>query len=203
MITNYQSESDSGHRHHVICWRSALAGLVIGLLTFSGVVALSMAFGGIGLSDGTSAKNAGAFVGITMTLAVMLGTFVGSYFSARISKHVVDVVGCMQGMLVGGLLILLILCQTLSAVGAIGKVASSALGARIEATATASAEQGTVIPDAETREATATALKNTGWGVFVIIVLGTIASVLGGLLATKCNERYLVDVPDSLKKARS
>ena len=50
------------------------------------------------------------------------------------------------------------------------------------------------------REATATALKTIGWSLFVIIVLGTIASVMGGLLAVKCNERYLVDVPDSLKK---
>jgi hypothetical protein len=269
MITNYQSETDTGHRHHVICWRSALAGLAMALLTFSGVMAVSIAFGGIGLSDGTTGKNAGAFVGITMAIAVILATFVGSYYSVRVSKLVVDVVGCMQGLLVGSLLILLVLCKTLSTVGAIGQVAAGALGAGAAAAGAGvmAAGQNPMVQDViqdslgdaklksdpevvvknvasrllrddqegaknylayqtgmtpaeadqkiasakskidegltKAREATATALKTMGWSLFVIIVLGTIASVLGGLLAAKCNERYLVDVPDSMKKARS
>lgn len=265
MLTNTNSE----HRNHVICWRSALAGLALALLTFSGAMAVSIAFGGIGLSDGTTAGHAGAFVGITMTVSMMLATFVGAYYSVRVSKLVVDVVGCMQGLLVGALVVLLIMCQMLSTMGTIGKVAGSAMGATAIAAGSglAAAGQNPMVQDVisdsfgdaklksdpevvaknvasrvlrddlegaknylayqagitpaeadqkiasakskidegltKAREAAATALKNTGWALFVIIVLGTIASVLGGLLAVKCNERCMIDVPDELKKARS
>ena len=50
------------------------------------------------------------------------------------------------------------------------------------------------------REATATAMKATGWSLFVVIVLGMIASGLGGLAAAKCNEKYTLDTHDELKK---
>ena len=269
MNTNYRNENAPGLHKHLICWRSTFAGLAMGLLTFAGVIALSIAFGGIGLSDGTTVGHAGAFVGITLAVAVILATFVGSYFSARLTRHVVDVVGCMQGLVVGALVILIVLCQTMSTVGAIGKVAGAAMGASMAAAGAgvAAAGQNPMVQDiiqdnlgdaklksdpevvvkgvasrlmrddqesaknylayqagltpaeadqkiatakakidealTKAREATATGLKTTGWSLFVIIVLGTIASVLGGLLAVKCNERYLVDVPDSEKKARA
>lgn len=46
------------------------------------------------------------------------------------------------------------------------------------------------------REAAAKALKVAGWGVFILIVTGLSAAVMGGLLGVKCNERYTLDTSD-------
>lgn len=126
----YDSSTEHTHKH-LVCWRSALAGLAISIITFAGVLALSMAFGGIGLDDGASAKNAGIFAGVSIIVALVLATFVGGYYSSRISRRVVDVVGVMQGLLVGALFLIIVLCQTMSGLGTIGKVAGSALGASV------------------------------------------------------------------------
>lgn len=144
----YGNENVVGHKH-LVCWRSALAGLAISLISFAGVLALAMAFGGIGLDDGASAKNAGIFTGISVMVALILGSFVGSYYSARISRRVFDVVGVMQGLLVGALFLVIVLCQTMSGIGAIGKVAGSALGASaaVAGAGAAAAAQSPLVED--------------------------------------------------------
>lgn len=54
------------------------------------------------------------------------------------------------------------------------------------------------------REATATTLKTVGWSSFLLIALGMIVSVLGGFLATKCNECYTLDTHgDEVKRMRA
>lgn len=249
----------------VICWRSTLAGLALAVLTFMGVISLAIAFGGIGLSDGSSAKNAGIFSAGSIVLAMTLATFVGGYFSARASRARADVAGSMQGLLVGAVFMVLMFWQGMSALGTIGQAAGSAIG-MTAATAAAGvnaasqspmvhaiiednmgdvklksdpevvvkgvasrliqgspesaknylAAQAGITPAeadqkiaamktqadqfmAQTREATATALKAGGWSLFVVIVLATIASVMGGLVGTLNNHRHFVDVASDYK----
>lgn len=262
--TDYSTEV-TAHKH-LICWKSALAGLAIAILTFAGVLALAIAFGGIGLDDGSSVKNASIFAGASIIVAMVLANFLGSYYSVRVSKRRVDVIGVMQGLLVGALFSIFVLWQTMSAVGTMGKVAGAALGASatVAGAGAAAASQNPMVQDIiednmgdvklksepevvvrkvadrlirgdqegaknylayqagitpaeadqkiaaakakidqamlETRKAAATTLKAVGWSLFVSIVLATIASVLGGLAAAMCNERWTLDAPNYRKK---
>lgn len=144
----YDVNSPTFHKH-LICWRSALAGLAIAIVTFAGVLALAMAFGGIGLDDGATAKNAGIFASVSILVALMLSGFVGSYYAVRTSRRGVDVVGVMQGLLVGAAFLVVVLCQAMSGVGALGKVAGAALGASAGAVGTGvvAASQNPMVED--------------------------------------------------------
>lgn len=128
--STYGTEGTTANKN-LICWKSAFAGLALAVLTFVGVLALAIAFGGIGLDDGATAKSAGIFSGASLMVALILAAFVGSYFSVRVSKFRVDVMGVMQGLLVGALFLIIVLFQAMSGVGAVGKVAGTALGASV------------------------------------------------------------------------
>lgn len=54
------------------------------------------------------------------------------------------------------------------------------------------------------REAAATALKASGWTIFLLTALGLISSCIGGFAATKANERYFWDTSDEeVQRART
>lgn len=258
----------SAHRH-LVCWRSAFAGLAIALVTFIGALALAIAFGGIGLSDGSTLKNAGIFAGVSVAVATVIAAFAGSYFSVRVASIRVDVLGSMQGLLVGGVFMIFVVFQVFSMVGTLGQAASQTLGATasmlgtgaaaamqnpvaqefvedslgglnlksdasVVATGTASrllrgdteaaklylANQAGLTPEQadqriatlnarideaklEARDAAATTLKTTGWGLFLVVALGMIASSLGGLLASVLNVRATVDAQVPTERRRT
>lgn len=152
MNTDY-STSQVGHaehkHHHLVCWKSTFAGFVLALMTMGGVISVAIAFGGIGLSDGSTVQNAGIFAGISVVVATILAIFAGSYFSVRLARFKVDVVGCYQGLVLGSLVVIFVLWQTAAAVGVIGKAAAQATGAAaVAAGATASAAaQNPVVQD--------------------------------------------------------
>ncbi|MEK2687656.1 hypothetical protein [Bdellovibrio sp. GT3] len=138
---------DSYEHRHLVCWRSALAGVVIGIVTIIGLLALSVAFGGIGLEDGSTAKNAGVFAGVSIVVAMIVGNFAGSYYSVRIARRKVDVVGVMQGLLVGGICTLLVVCHAMASVAALGKVTGAALGATAAAAGGIASTQAPLIQE--------------------------------------------------------
>ncbi len=243
----------------LISWRSTLAGFVLSLMMLAALLALAMAFGGIGLEDGSTVQNAGIFAGIAVVVATVLSIFVGSYFAVRLSRFKIDVVGCAQGLVLGSLVVLFVLWQTMSAVGTLGKAAAQATGAAAVAAGTTAgaAAQNPMIQDmiednlgattlksepsvvvrgvtsrlvrgdqdgaknylafqagltreeantrvaamkskvdeamVKAREASATALKTSGWSVFLLIALSAIASILGGLLGSQVNVRGTLD----------
>ena len=145
---NFRNDNLSVRAHgHLICWRSSLAGVFIALLTFAGVMTLSIAFGGIGLDDGSTVKNATIFAGVSLVVAMIIGNFTGSYYSVRISRMNVDVLGVMQGLLVGSLVTLFILCQAMSSVATVGKITGAALGATASAAGGAAMSQSSLIED--------------------------------------------------------
>ncbi|MGE3262921.1 MAG: hypothetical protein AB7K68_14160 [Bacteriovoracia bacterium] len=245
------------HAHrHIVCWKSAFAGLAISLVAFAALVALSAAFGGIGLSDGTTWKRLSVFTAACLVISTFVSIFAGAYYSVRVARMKVDLAGIAQGALVGSLFLLLVLCQSVSAVDTMVKATGAVIGGAAAAAGEASAnpmvqdivedmtgdlklrsEPATVAkgvasrllrgdqesaknylafqasltpPQAEqkiaeakakadaalvqAREAAATALKGAGWTVFVLIVVGLFASATGGLLGTKMNERYYLDM---------
>ncbi len=116
------------HRH-LICWKSTLAGFAISLMTFSGLVALAIAFGGIGLSDGATAENAGLFAAISLLVSIVVAVFVGSYFSVRVARFKVDMVGSAQGLVLAALVCVFMVWGSFAAVGLVGKAAAQFTGA--------------------------------------------------------------------------
>lgn len=248
------------NRHkHLVCWKSTLAGLAIAIVVFLGVTALSLAFGGIGLSDGTSPKAAGAFAAGSLILATILAALSGGYVTTRLGRTEVDMLGTVQGMIVGAVFLIILLFQVTSVVGSLGKMAGQTIGSAAVAASENSVVQDVVqdilgdlqlksdpvvvakgftsrmvrgdeagakqylanqtgisasevdnrVAAAKTkmdeatnkiRETTAKIMRDSGWSLFVLIVLGMIASGLGGLLAAKRNEKYTLDTHDDLKK---
>ena len=254
------------HHKHLVCWKSTLAGLAISIVVFFGVLALSLAFGGIGLSDGSSAKAAGTFAAGSILVATILAALAGGYMTSRLGRTEVDALGTTQGLIVGAVFLLFVMFQITSVIGAISKVAGQTIGVAAVAVGSAASVAGEnpavqdIIQDnigdlklksdittvskgvasrllrgeeqsaksylayqagipvsevdqkintakakmdeaaAKLRESTASVMKATGWSLFVMMVLGMMASGLGGLLATKCNEKYTLDTHDELKK---
>lgn len=126
------NEFEQTHNHihrHIVCWKSTIAGFVVAITTFTGLIALAIAFGGIGLSDGATLQHAGIFTGISLLVATVLAVFVGSYFSVRVARFKVDIVGCFQGLVLGSLVCLFMVWGTVATVGMVGKAAAQVTGA--------------------------------------------------------------------------
>lgn len=132
LIETYETNSVSREfpaQNSLISWRSTLAGLALAAVTFLGALALAVAFGGIGLEDGASLRNAGIFAGVSVVVATVLATFVGAYFAVRTARTPVDIVGSAQGLLVGALFMTFIVVQVFAFAGTLGSAAARTLGA--------------------------------------------------------------------------
>jgi hypothetical protein len=126
--SNHLLENDSTNQHPLISWRSIVAGLVISLMVMATLLSLGMALGGNGLSDGTTAQNAGLFTGIWFVASAVIALLGGSYFAARVSKFHMFRLGSAQGLVIAALFFGLFLYQTFSAIGWAGKTATTAIG---------------------------------------------------------------------------
>ncbi|MGZ6469376.1 MAG: hypothetical protein ACXWQJ_18890 [Bdellovibrionota bacterium] len=129
---------NSTHRH-IVCWKSGFAGLAIALVSFVGLIGLSAAFGGIGLSDGTTWQRATVFTSACLVISTFVSIFAGAYYSVRIARHKVDLAGITQGALVGSLFLLLVFGQGVSAVGTMVKATGTAIGGAAAGAGAASA----------------------------------------------------------------
>lgn len=123
-----QIDSENSASHPLISWRSVVAGFIISLFFMVGFIGLGMAFGGIGMYDGTTAANAGVFSGIWFFASALISLFVGSYFAARISKFQSGRVGSAQGLVIAALFLGMFIYQSISAIGGIGRMTGSVLG---------------------------------------------------------------------------
>jgi hypothetical protein len=121
-------EIDSLNPHALISFRAIVAGLLIAMFTFIGLVGLGLAVGGMEMNADTSAQSAGVFTGVWFIVSVLLSLFVGSYFAARISKFRTGRVGSIQGLVIASLFIGFFMYQTFSAIGAAGGAFGSLVG---------------------------------------------------------------------------
>jgi hypothetical protein len=119
-------ESNTMNMHPLVSWRSVLAGVLVTFLSLAILLSLGMAFGGIGLSGGTDAQNAGVFTGVWFLVSSVISLFLGSYFAARISKFHTNRIGSAQGLVIASLFFGFFLYQTVSAVGWAGKAVGTA-----------------------------------------------------------------------------
>lgn len=125
--SSHPLESDFAHMHPLVSWRSILAGLLVSFLSLATLLSLGMAFGGIGLDDGTSAQRAGVFSGVWFLVASIVSLAIGSYFAARVSKLHTNRLGAAQGVVIASLFFGVFLWQSLSAIGWVGQAAGSAV----------------------------------------------------------------------------
>lgn len=121
-------ETDINTSHALISFRSIVAGLLIAFFTLAGFVGLGLAFGGMGLEDGSSAKAAGIFTGVWFIASALISIFVGSYFAARISKYRTARIGSAQGLVIAALFLGFFLYQILGAIGSAGSFAGAMVG---------------------------------------------------------------------------
>ncbi len=126
--TELPLESDSSSMHPLISWRSTIAGLLIAFLVMAGLVGLGLAFGGIGLDDGTTARNASIFTGVWFVFSSIISIFVGSYFAARVSKFQTGRIGSAQGLVICSIFLGFFMYQTVMTVGSAGRAAGGMLG---------------------------------------------------------------------------
>ncbi|MGZ3803178.1 MAG: hypothetical protein ACXVB4_03135 [Pseudobdellovibrionaceae bacterium] len=240
---------------YLVSWSCLFAGLLFTLLVFSGALSLGVAFGGVGLSEGTTAQRAGIFTGVWFIVSAVIALFAGGYFSVRLAKFRNDIIGAAHGVVITSLFVLLILNQTATAVGWLSRAAADAasgatsmMGESLSTVSQSStvrnmvedaledlnlkSDPQIVIPGvmsrllrgdnesaknylslqsglspeeidqriatlrtrvdqalASAREATASAMKATGWSLFLLIVLGAISAAVGGLVASQVNGR--------------
>lgn len=241
--------------HPLISWRSVVAGLLISLFFMIGFIGLGMAFGGIGMSDGTTVRSAGIFSGVWFFASALVSLFVGSYFASRISKFQSGRVGSAQGLVIAALFLGVFLYQAALAIGGLSQVTGSLIGRTAGIVGTSAEKLSSspvvrnLVEDAmgnlnlksnpmavargiagrlirgdavgaknylaqeagiteaqanqriatakvkidqamvKTREAAATALKSTGWSLFLLVFVGSISAVLGGSLGSVSNFR--------------
>jgi hypothetical protein len=135
-MTSLKLESDKMSVHPLVSWRSIIAGLLVTFFSLAILLSLGIAFGGIGLSGGTDAQNAGFFTGVWFLISSVISLFLGSYFAARISMFHTNRIGSAQGLVIVSLFFGFFLYQTASAIGWAGKAAGSAVSSTVSAAST-------------------------------------------------------------------
>lgn len=138
VISDLPMETEFQSMHPLISWRSVVAGLLISVFCMIGLLGLGMAFGGIGLEDGSSLRSAGIFTGVWFLVSALVSLFLGSYFAARISKFQLGRIGSAQGLVIAALFLGLFLFETIMLIGGVGKVT----GSLVRSTAGVVSEQG-------------------------------------------------------------
>lgn len=138
--TDFPMESDSMNMHPLVSWRSVIAGLLVTFLTLATLLSLGMAFGGIGLDDGSSLQGAGIFTGVWFLVSALISLFAGSYFASRVSKFHTNRIGAAQGLVIAGLFFALFLYQTMSAVGWAGRMTGQAVSSGASAAASGASQ---------------------------------------------------------------
>lgn len=121
-------ETEFAAGHPLISFRSVVAGLLIAFFTMTGLIGLGLAFGGIGLEDGVTPKNAGIFTGVWFICSALFSIFIGSYFAARVSKFRTARIGSAQGLVIAALFLGFFLYQTLVAISTAGSFAGAVIG---------------------------------------------------------------------------
>ena len=157
-----QNETNISHdHHHLLCWKSTVAGLLIALMAFLMLTALGAgvvgytAEGLVNREQGGSALASGA--GLYMGLSVVIALFCGSYFALRISRFVTAKVGAAHGFVIASLFFMILLFGAGSAIG--GVVSGFASLAKGAADQTANVGSNPMIQDTVNKALGTTKLK--------------------------------------------
>lgn len=110
-VMHPKQEELGPHPKNLLCWKSALGGLLIALMAFLSLTSLGAGIAGFtaeGLisheqSSSSLATGAGLYLGISIVIAL----FCGGYFAMRISRFITTRVGAAHGLVVASAFFLL------------------------------------------------------------------------------------------------
>ena len=114
--------------HPAMSSRSIIAGVLITLLSFSILLSLGLAVGGVSLNQETSAQGAGLFGAAWFLGAIIISLFASSYFAARISNFSARRVGAAQAAVVTAVFFGLLAWQSVSMMGSLTETAGTLFG---------------------------------------------------------------------------
>ena len=115
-----QENLSADHHHHLICWRSIAAGVLITVMAFLMLTALGAGVAGYTADalierGGDFALASGA--GLWLGLSALIALFCGSYFTLRIARFRTTKVGAAHGFVVASVFFLMMMGSIGSAVG--------------------------------------------------------------------------------------
>jgi hypothetical protein len=155
----------------LICWKSVLGGVLVSFLAYMILSALGAGIGGLTaahiIEKGENASGLATGAGLWIGGSAVLSLFLGSYFATRFSEVTHKQIGASQAILIAAIFFYLLINVAGSSVGSLAEVAShfSRSNAVSEADAAAAAK----------------AVGEAGWLLFVTLVFGVGAAILGGV----------------------
>lgn len=161
----------------LICWRSVLGGVLVSVLTYMMLSALGAGIGGLTASHiiekGENGSGLLTGAGLWIGGSAVIALFVGSYFATRFSEVTHKQIGACQAIVIAAIFFYLLVNVAGFSLGSLSEVAGHF--SRMAA-----------ISDAE---AAAKAVGEAGWVLFVTLLLGVVAAVIGGVEGAHGNVR--------------
>lgn len=108
---------------HLLCWRSAFAGILISLMSY--MILSSLGVGIVGLASQSAIENEtggmalATGAGLWMGISAVISLFAGSYFAVRISKNITNKIGAAHGLVVASSFFIILTVLASSAIGSL------------------------------------------------------------------------------------
>lgn|GEM_PF-672698 len=188
-------------RHHLLCWKSVFAGVLISFMSYMILSALGAGIGGLTAESMIRHERGGMALattaGLWMGLSAVTSLFLGSYFALRISKFVTYKVGAAHGFVISSVFFVLVMMGASSVIGSlsmgIGQIVSSV------AQGTSTAASAPIVQDAFNKALSNTTLKSSPQEV----ATGLGARLLeGDVLSAKAYYAYQSGLPQAEVDAR-
>ncbi len=115
--------------HHLICWKSTVAGILVAFMTYLLLSSLGFALTGMSAQSAIDNETGGLLVlsgaGLWMGISAAVSLFIGSFFALRVSRYVTDKVGFIHGVVIASVFFII---MTFLAGGAVSGIARGLAG---------------------------------------------------------------------------
>ena len=182
------SIGDRSYRNDRVRWGPVWAGLVTALGLFILLSAAAVAIGAQAVESGAEADAAGTGTGIASAIIALLAFFVGGYIASRSAAVMERGYGALNGFLVWGLGVVLILALAAFGLGSLFG-ASGDLFAQYR-------DLGLPTPEGVDPGAAADGIRNSALAAFVGMLLPAAAATLGGFLGARERTALVMTEPD-------
>ena len=124
-------ESVAHDHHHLVCWKSVAAGVLITIMSYMILTALGAGIAGMSASshiaNEENATGLASLAGVWLGISAVISLFLGSYFTLRISRFVTNKVGAAHGFVVASIFFVLMVMAAGSGLGSIASGIGSAV----------------------------------------------------------------------------
>jgi hypothetical protein len=152
-----------------ICWKSVLGGVFVASLAYMILSSLGAGIGGLTASHmiekGENSSGFGTVAGLWLGASAIISVFLGSYFSTRFSDVDHKQVAACQSIVISAIFFYLLI-----------NVANASFSSFSELAANISTSKA--VSEADLAAKT---VGETGWILFLTLILGVIAGIIGGI----------------------